>query len=308
MYSIKTVCAETGLLPVTLRAWEARYRLVSPSRSKGNYRQYTEGDLVLLRWVKRRVDSGTPIRLAAEEARHLRRAGMKWEEARAARPLRGGVPAHSAEVLYRALTAHDSRAAEGCLEDALARFDQPRVCLEVIAPCLWRIGESWERGEIRIATEHFASTLLRGRLLEWFQSAPAPRSGPLVLVGCAPQEFHDIGALMLALFLRGKGVRPEFLGQDLNLADLAAYAREVRPAMICLSANAEGTARRLIGFERSISGIRPHPRFGYGGRAFDQNPRLQTEVPGIFLSDLPGAVEKIRKLLTLKSQPRSGNH
>jgi MerR family transcriptional regulator, light-induced transcriptional regulator len=301
MYSIKTVCAETGLLPVTLRAWEARYQVVTPSRSKNNYRIYSDRDLSLLRWVKQRVDAGNPIRLVAAEANRLRRAGRRLE-APAARTLTGGDPSHSVDCLYEALTEHRGPAADRCLKEARMRFDDPALCLEVIAPCLWRIGDGWERGAIRIATQHFASNYLRGQLLGWFQSAPQPKRGPLILVGCGPMEFHDIGSLMLALLLRKRRCRVEFLGQDLNLDDLQAYIRDVRPALICLSANAEGAARQLVGFESSLKKIKSRPVFGFGGRAFSQNPRLQKTVPGVFLGEtVPAAIDKIQSLLKSNS-------
>jgi DNA-binding transcriptional MerR regulator len=302
VYSIKTVCAEIGLLPVTLRAWEARYRIVTPSRSKSNYRLYTERDAALLRWVKHRVDAGIPIRLVAAEASRLRRAGKQPEAS--ASPVgsgqshKGGDPSKSADCLYDALTAHRESVAERCLADALTRFDLAALCLDVMTPCLWHIGDAWERGAIRIATEHFASNYLRGRLLAWFQSAPNPRRGPLILVGCAPQELHDIGSLMLALFLRTRRYRVEFLGQDLNLDDLCAYIREVHPAFVCLSAGAESPARRLIGFQSSLNAVKPHPLLGFGGRAFNRNPLLQKEISGVFLGEsLPEAISRIQSLL-----------
>ena len=305
-YSIKSICLQTGILPVTLRAWESRYHILKPSRAKNNYRRYTEQDAALLRWIKQRVDAGTPIRLAAAEARTLSRSGRPPEVA----PLpdlgnairRGGDPGRSVECLYEALTGNSEPGAERCLAEALARFDSETVSLEVIAPCLWRIGDAWERGAIRIATEHFASTFLRGRLLAWFQAVPRGRRGPLVLVGCAPLEFHDIGALMLALMLRRRRVRVEFLGQDLRMDDLRAYVREVRPALVCLSAGAEGPARRLAGFEPALRTLKPRPQFGFGGRAFAHNPALQKAIPGTFLGEtLPDAVSKIQQLLKSKA-------
>jgi methanogenic corrinoid protein MtbC1 len=295
-YSIKSVCAETGLLPVTLRAWEARYKVVIPARSKSNYRVYSEADLSLLRWVKKRVDAGNPIRLVAAEAGRLRRVGRM--RTLAARPLKGGDPSRFADCLYEALTGEGEAAADRCLKDAQARFDLPSICLDVMTPCLWRIGDAWERGMIRIATEHFASTYLRGRLLAWFQAEPGPQHGPLILTGCGPMEFHDIGSLMLALMLRRGRRRVEFLGQDLNLDDLRAYIREVRPALICLSANAEPVARRLTGFAASLENLRPRPAFGFGGRAFNKIPSLRNDVAGIFLGEtLPQAMARIKSIL-----------
>jgi DNA-binding transcriptional MerR regulator len=297
VYSIKTVCAETGLRPVTLRAWEARHGIVIPSRSKNNYRAYSEADLSLLRWVKKRVDSGIPIRLVAAEANRLRRTGKRMEIP-AARVLKGGDPSKSVDCLYNALTAHRESEADRCLRDARIRFDLSVLCLDVMTPCLWRIGDAWERGVIRIVTEHFASTYLRGQLLAWFQSEPGPRRGPLILVGCGPMEFHDIGGLMLALLLRRRRRRVEFLGQDLSLDDLRSYLREMRPALVCLSANAEPAARRLIGFNSSLASVHPRPIFGFGGRAFNQIPSLRKAVSGVFLGEtLTDAVSRIQSLL-----------
>jgi methanogenic corrinoid protein MtbC1 len=297
MYSVKSVSLETGLLPVTLRAWESRYKLINPARSKSNYRLYSEADMSLLRWVKKRVDAGNPIRLVAAEAVRLRRAGKRME-APAARPLKGGDPSRFADCLYDALTGEGEAAADRCLKDAQTRFDLPSICLDVMTPCLWRIGDAWERGMIRIATEHFASTYLRGRLLAWFQAEPGPHQGPLILTGCGPMEFHDIGSLMLALMLRRGRRRVEFLGQDLNLDDLRAYIREVRPALVCLSANAEPAARRLTGFASSLENLRPRPAFGFGGRAFNQIPSLRNDVAGIFLGEtLTQAMARIKSIL-----------
>ncbi len=48
-HTIKTVCAQTGILPVTLRAWERRYKLLKPQRTSGNYRLYSDRDIAVLR-------------------------------------------------------------------------------------------------------------------------------------------------------------------------------------------------------------------------------------------------------------------
>ena len=45
VYTIKTVVQETGIAPATLRAWERRYGVLSPGRSDGGYRLYSERDI-----------------------------------------------------------------------------------------------------------------------------------------------------------------------------------------------------------------------------------------------------------------------
>jgi DNA-binding transcriptional MerR regulator len=72
-YNVKAVCAQTGIRPVTLRAWECRYSLLTPHRTNSNYRLYSERDVAVLRWLKLRVDAGQAISAAVTEYKDLRR-------------------------------------------------------------------------------------------------------------------------------------------------------------------------------------------------------------------------------------------
>lgn len=78
-YTIKIVCAQTGIRAVTLRAWERRYGLLTPRRTEGNYRLYSERDVAVLRWLKGRVDGGLSISRAAAELDEMRRSGA-WPQ------------------------------------------------------------------------------------------------------------------------------------------------------------------------------------------------------------------------------------
>src|SRR3989304_5896469 len=61
VYTIKTVVQQTGITPATLRDWERRYGVLSPGRSDGGYRLYSERDIARLRWLKSQVDAGVSI-------------------------------------------------------------------------------------------------------------------------------------------------------------------------------------------------------------------------------------------------------
>ena len=60
-YTIKTVSTQTGIRPVTLRAWERRHAVLSPHRSENRYRLYSDRDVAILRWLKNRIDGGISI-------------------------------------------------------------------------------------------------------------------------------------------------------------------------------------------------------------------------------------------------------
>jgi DNA-binding transcriptional MerR regulator len=303
-HTIKAVCEQTGVMPVTLRAWERRYDLVRPGRTAGNYRLYSDRDIALLRWVRHRMEAGNPISSVAREFHALRQAG-RWPPLTSGLPGQTPVPnappaAEYARRLFGALTALDEPQAGALLREAHGAFDLEVVCLEIIQPCLYEIGEAWYRGEIRVATEHFASNFLRGHLMGLFQACPLRQSAPHIVAGCAPDELHDIGSLMLALLLRRAGYRVEFIGANVPLADLAEYARAVRPALICLSAHSEETARGLRQLDGRLAGMRPRPRFGFGGRVFNAQPALRTSVPGQFLGEnAREALAAVRAILPL---------
>ena len=101
-------------------------------------------------------------------------------------------------------------------------------------PTLKEVGDGWERGEIEISQEHFASNLIRGRLLAlarfWGRG-----TGPLALLACAPGEMHDITLLAFALVLRSHSWRILFLGADTPIATLARAAETTRPALVVVS-------------------------------------------------------------------------
>jgi methanogenic corrinoid protein MtbC1 len=100
---------------------------------------------------------------------------------------------------------------------------------------LRELGERWERGEASIAQEHFASQVVRGRLLGlargWDRGA-----GPRAVLACMPGEQHDLGLIAFGLALRDRGWRIVFLGPDTPLDTLTDAADALRPDAVVLAA------------------------------------------------------------------------
>jgi len=308
-FTIKAVSAQTGVLPVTLRAWERRHEVLTPHRSDNRYRLYSERDVAILRWIKSRVDEGVSISEAVAELRQMVRAGI-WPEVAQDSPqpeMRPNTtqPATYAAQLYKALIRHDEVRAGELMREILAGYDLKTLFEAILTPCLVDIGEAWYRGEIRITTEHFASTYLRGKLLALLQSYPLRRNAPYIMLGGAPTEQHEMGSLMLAILLRSQGYRVEYLGPDIPIEDLVDYAKQERPALIILSASMEEAALEMRRLQEKLSRLRSAPIFGYGGRAFNTHPDLCQRVPGIFLGKtLSEATETVNRLLSERTARR----
>lgn len=293
IYNMKAVEQQTGISAATLRAWERRYTLVEPQRTPSGYRLYSERDVVLLRWVRTQMNEGLTISRVVAMLEGMRNNGepvwLENDEALLMPHNETPVPPSSfITPLYQALVTLDDDRADEIIEQAFAMYTMPTVYVELITPTLVEIGEAWHRGEISISTEHYASTYLRGRLLSLLQAYPHRPEMPMIMVGCAPTERHEVGALIFAVMLRQQGYNVVYLGQDVPIDDLVETAVQERPAMICLSAHSPATAQHLAEVLEKLSHVGPHtPIFGYGGRAFDNDPDLRRSVPGTYLGTDP---------------------
>ena len=289
-YNIKSVSLRTGVQPVTLRAWERRYKILNPYRAENGYRLYSERDVALLAWLKNQVDAGVSISAAVENFLAGTRRGV-WPEAvikaQAPSPSKqSSLPAAGfVKRLLAPIITRDEQTASIVFEEALATFDLLPLIEEVLCPILVEIGEAWYHGKILIATEHFASGFIRSKLMAIFQSLPVTHHPALILIGGAPGELHEIGSLMTATLLRNAGYRVEYLGPDLPLDDLLLYIKEERPKMVILSATIEDSASALEKFDKSLKTLRFKPIFGFAGPVFNRHPELVSQTSGVYLGN-----------------------
>lgn len=285
IYTIKTVVQQTGITSATLRAWERRYGVLSPGRSDGGYRLYSERDIETLRWLKSQVDAGVSIS-SAVALLELQQAGEG--------PGRAGLSAASAEAprstdalvrqLLAALLAFREAEAETILTEAFALYPVEVVAEEIITPVLVEIGERWHRGEATIIQEHFATAFLRHRLAALFRAYDQPASGPLAITGSAPGEWHDIGILLVALALRRHGWRVIHLGQNVPVAHLAEEIQRLHPHLVCLSATTTESVEGVLAAAAAIDSLPdPKPRLALGGRLLNLRADLRTRFPNAYL-------------------------
>ena len=302
-YTIKVVSERSGVRPVTLRAWERRYDFLEPERLDNNYRLYSDRDIQVVRWITHRLEDGLSISAAVREYRGLRANGI-WPEALptvlAPEPTETPQypPARYAELLYEAFASHNETRAREILDSVQSMYDLNTILFDIFQPCLYEIGEAWYRGEIRIATEHFASSFIRGVLMNLLQAFPIYSTAPTLLIGCAPEEFHEIAPLMLSVLLRREGYQVEFLGPDLPVDDLVLYAEDTAADMVILSAGFEHTARPLFKMQAELDSLPKRPRLGFGGRYFNENNTAREQLNGIFLGhSLDDAIQLVHDLM-----------
>ncbi len=214
--------------PALLRAWEKRYGLLTPQRSDGNFRLYSLGDVARIRAMKLHLSRG----LAAAEAARLALVVGDHQDSGSTS---GSDHRAAANELYSALTELDERRASHVLDRAFALNSLEEALGEIILPCLRDIGDGWEQGDVNVAQEHFASTLVRATLLSLSQGWSSG-GGPKAVLACLPGEQHDIGLICFGLVLWRKGWRIIYVGQDTPLRDLQREVLTVRPDLVVVAA------------------------------------------------------------------------
>ena len=102
-------------------------------------------------------------------------------------------------------------------------------------PALGALGERWQRGEVTIGQEHFASNLLRGRMLGLARGWDRGM-GRRALLACPPGEHHDLSLIAFGLALREHGWRITYLGSDTPIHTIEDTAAALRPDLVVVAA------------------------------------------------------------------------
>ena len=224
---IGQLAKRTGVSPELLRAWEQRYGLLQPTRTPGGFRLYSPADEARVQRMQRLVASG----LAAAQAAHLVLSGD--EPAPPTAPPPATTLEDAADDLTASLDRLDEQAANTTLDRLFAAYTVETVLQEVVLPYLHRLGDRWATGEVSVAQEHFASNLLRGRLLGLAQGW-GQGHGPRAILACVPGEHHELGLLAFGVALRRRGWRITYLGTDSPIDAIADIAPSLAPTVVVL--------------------------------------------------------------------------
>ncbi len=251
---IGDLAKRTGLSPEVIRAWEARYGLLRPSRSQGGFRLYTERDLARILRMKELIAQGIS---AAGAARRV-----LAEETSAGADLAGAsLLVELRDRLERALDAFDEGAAHVVLDELFARFSLERALRDVVLPYLARLGERWATGEVTVGQEHFASGVIRGRLLGLARGWGSG-IGPPIVLACPPGEEHELALMVFGIVAARRGWRVTYLGADTPFPTIAATVEAIRPTWVVL---AVASPERVAGRDHELRQLASLARVAVGG-------------------------------------------
>ena len=244
-----------------LRAWERRYGLLRPLRTSGGFRLYSRGDEQRVREMQAQLARGLSAAQAAEVvlATH--------------QPATFRAPSDDLRTrLATALAEFDDAGTNAALDRLFALLGPENVMRDVIYPYLRALGERWERDEIDVGQEHFASNLLQSRLVGLVPGRD-PAAGPRAVLACAPGEHHSLGLTGLAVALRNRAWRVTYLGADTPLADIARAVETLDPRLVVISST---LAHNLPPLEDELRALAASVRLTLAGAGV--NPALAKAV------------------------------
>ncbi len=232
-HRIHRVAKLTGLSKDVVRVWERRYGLVKPLRSANRYREYSDEDVALLRFLKEELDRGQTIGTLALEGRDALLQRM-----RAHSPISPGeLKPHDnlLDELIGLLEPLEKARFEQKLNGAVAVIPFEEAVQRILLPLQQRIGELWHEGRVSIAIEHYVTKLIQQKLFSVMNHLPTNEYGPRVLIACPEGESHEIGAQAVAYLAATRGCHVYYLGPNLPVSDLQKFCERVKPDLVLLS-------------------------------------------------------------------------
>ncbi len=311
LHPIRVVVRRTGLPAATLRAWERRYGVITPKRSEGGQRLYTDDDIDRLRAVVRALQGGRRIsQVAPLETSEIERLIQGDLEA--------GVPEspaasddHAADVAHalRLVESMDTEELERFLMRAAVSHTPTEVVSGILVPLLREVGAAWSTGRFGPSSEHLASVTVR-RYLEWLSDAvQVSGSAPLAVTGTPAGQRHEFGALLAGVLAADQGWRLRFLGPDLPAEEIRRAAERLGASLVILSAiHPDLPVETAESIALLRSDLPDHVDLVIGGRAAEPHRGLWSQAGVLYFDGLDAyrsALEEIyrRRYGTLASGP-----
>lgn len=222
-----------GLSTNTIRAWESRYGVVIPGRSKTNRRLYSGAELEKLKLVLALVNSGHSIGAIAglSERRLLQLSSESTEP--------GTLPTtpNVLAPIISALKRFDLAGMAELLESCRLSLSTCDYVLRVLSPLMGQVGTLVAMREISVAQEHALSAIVRDQIGETTRLLPKEKRGKkpsTFLFTTAEGDLHEFGILMAASLCASYSLPAYYLGPNLPWEALVLASKALRPTRIVL--------------------------------------------------------------------------
>jgi len=282
-FSIRDIEQLCGIKAHTLRAWEQRYQLGLADRTGGQHRVYSNEDLKKWLRIAYLYHSGHKISFIAG----LQPA--EKEKLLQETYLQDNSDMSVIHQLTEASLDFNKDLFEKIIHAAITRNGIEHGILQIFYPYLQRIGLLWLTNHAIPAQEHFASHIIRKKIILATDGLlPPPPAAKTILVFAPTGEFHEIPLLTANYFFRKSGLRTIYFGVNVSLESLQYYL-ERRPVqyiythvITCLST--ESPDEYLAALQGFYKGILLRSGSVFGIPAATDNNQVHLATPAELIS------------------------
>jgi methanogenic corrinoid protein MtbC1 len=111
------------------------------------------------------------------------------------------------------------------------------IYTELFQKSLYRVGELWEMNRVSVAVEHLATAITERMLANVYPAllTNVRPNGRKALICCSVNEYHQIGARMVADIMETRGWDVSFLGANTPVNDMLLMIQEKQSEILGLS-------------------------------------------------------------------------
>lgn len=185
------------------------------------------------------------------------------------------------ENIVTYLTSGDYRRLMILVEDKLKENSNfVDLYIEYLQPAMYRVGTLWELGKISVAHEHLATSTIARVMSSIYPNYVLTEIDKGVgIVSSGVDEYHQIGARMVADTLESDGWDIKFLGSNTPIEELLKMIDTVQPRFVAISITMSFHLDSLV---HMINMIKEHDsdlKVMVGGLAINENPEIQHLIP-----------------------------
>ena len=184
--------------------------------------------------------------------------------------------------------------------------DLKRFYLDVICPSMYRIGQLWESNQVTLSEEHLATVIVSQVMTSQYPRIiqfNVTRGKSVVCLSA--NEFHELGARMVADFMEMAGWDVHFIGKSTSVDELVDELKRQKPFILAISV---ATAFNLKALQQVIQLVRDSQEIRdikiiVGGSAFIGMPNLWKQIGADgYAADAEGAILCINSWWSVRSE------
>ncbi|MDP1802390.1 MAG: MerR family transcriptional regulator [Bacteroidota bacterium] len=230
LYQITELEQLTGIKAHTIRIWEKRYNLIEPDRTSTNYRRYNDEQVRKILNVSTLLINGYKISKIAALTEKEIHARIHEIQSNTSEDI---ICAGFINDLVASMISFDEPAFEKTYSAVINRLGLFDAMLQVFYPLLNKIGLLWSISDVNPAQEHFASCLIKRKIMAATDGLPAAKSKKKkFLLLLIPDEMHEISLLFANYIIRSKGHETIYLGQDVPYENISLVLKQTKPTIL----------------------------------------------------------------------------